>query len=66
MDCRSCASGLDHCHGTLVLHESGVVDCTEACSDLDQVRHSLRMTCAEIEGGCRCVAEFTEEFARAS
>lgn len=65
MECRSCLSGVDHCHGTLVLHENGDVDCTEVCYDLGAVRHRLSISCAEIDGGCACVV-VAGEYARAS
>ncbi|WAL67182.1 hypothetical protein ORV05_05165 [Amycolatopsis cynarae] len=66
MECAGCSSDLDHCHGTVILHEDGSVECTEPdCRDLDEARHTLRITCTEIEGGCACTAA-VEEFARAS
>jgi hypothetical protein len=66
MDCRSCLSGLDHCHGTLVVHEIGDVDCTETCADLDPVRHRLQLNCADIDGGCPCTVGEVSELVRAS
>ncbi|HET6500968.1 MAG TPA: hypothetical protein VFG87_09430 [Amycolatopsis sp.] len=57
MDCRSCLSGLDHCHGTLVVHENGDPECTAPCADIDEARHRLLVTCAELDGGCRCAVE---------
>jgi hypothetical protein len=68
MECLSCLGELDHCHGTLILHETGAVDCTEpGCRDLEEVRHTLRISCAEIDGGCLCTATLVvEEFAQAS
>lgn len=65
MDCRSCLSGLDHCHGTLVTHENGDVDCTEACTDLDPARHRLHLGCAELDG-CPCPADLAPHLARVS
>jgi len=65
MECRSCVDGFDHCHGTLVSHENGEVECTEPCADFDDARHGLSITCAEIDGGCACLV-VVEEFARAS
>jgi hypothetical protein len=67
MECVSCLAELDHCHGTLILHENGAVDCIEpGCPDLDEARHVLRISCVEVDGGCVCTATFVEEFARAS
>jgi hypothetical protein len=59
-------SGLDHCHGTLVVHENGDVACTETCADLDPARHRLDLDCAGVDGGCSCAAGLTPELVRAS
>lgn len=45
------------------MHETGEVDCTQACTDLDLARHRLSLRCAEVDGGCLCVAEPTPELA---
>ncbi|TNC22398.1 hypothetical protein [Amycolatopsis alkalitolerans] len=67
MECPSCVSELDHCHGTLVRHEDELVECTEpGCRDLDLVRHTLSVSCAEIDGGCHCTVTFVEQYAQAS
>lgn len=51
--CPGCTSELDHCHGTLVLHGSGAVECTEpSCAELVLVRHVLVVECHEMS--CRC------------
>jgi hypothetical protein len=56
MECARCVSDIDHCHGTVILHPQGVVECTEPeCHDLDQVRHALSVDCDLIQGGCDCV-----------
>ncbi|PXY31941.1 hypothetical protein [Prauserella muralis] len=58
MTCKSCLTGLDHCHGTLVRHTDGGADCTDqGCADLDIVRHDLVIECHTIEGGCGCADE---------
>lgn len=55
--CAECAAELDHCHGTLIHHPDGAVDCTEQeCSALDPARHGLVTDCASIAGGCDCIA----------
>lgn len=55
MTCSSCAAGIDHCHGTLVDHESGFVECTDmACLSFGVERHSLVIDCGTVEGGCGC------------
>jgi hypothetical protein len=55
MECPSCISDLDHCHGTLVVHLDEVVECTEPrCVDPDRLRHQLIIDCQQIDGGCDC------------
>lgn len=68
MECPSCVAELDHCHGTLVLHEDDFVECTEpGCRDFDRIRHTLTVSCAEVDGGCECTASLVvEEYAQAS
>ena len=50
--CRECADESDHCHDTLVVHETGYVECTEAGCHALLLRHSLILSCVEM--GCRC------------
>jgi hypothetical protein len=48
-----CGGDLDHCHGTLVLHADGTVECEEhATCDADEARHELWVTCDELRCGC--------------
>lgn len=55
LECRSCIGELDHCHGTLVTHADGFVECTEdGCADFAQLRHTLTIECHEVRGGCGC------------
>lgn len=55
MTCSSCETGIDHCHGTLVEHASGVVECTDAgCVSFGIERHLLVIECDEVVGGCGC------------
>ena len=54
--CRACSSEVDHCHGTVVIHADGSVDCTEVrCVDVSETRHSYVLACsiALRECGCR-------------
>ncbi|EID54048.1 hypothetical protein SacxiDRAFT_1806 [Saccharomonospora xinjiangensis XJ-54] len=66
----SCRTGLDHCHGTVVLHidaECTDAECTDAeCTDVQLLRHTLIIRCDDVEGGCGCQAERYEELGRAS
>lgn len=56
--CADCVAEVDHCHGTLIVHPGGALDCTTpGCSDLDGVRHDLRIDCRGIAGGCRCALD---------
>jgi hypothetical protein len=42
--CPNCIAGLDHCHGVLVLHSDGTVECTDPdCLDPGLDRHDLVM-----------------------
>jgi hypothetical protein len=64
--CAGCQTGLDHCHGTLVVHGDGTRDCTDAdCALDDPLRHALIVDCFNVVGGC-CAARETEDFAQAS
>jgi hypothetical protein len=52
-ECVDCAADFDHCHGTLVAHGDGTLDCTDdGCSLADPIRHSLIIECATVIGGC--------------
>jgi hypothetical protein len=62
-DCLGCALNLDHCHGTLVVHADGAVDCTEPdCDDVDKARHTLVIDCDDTMVDCGC-ARFTPRIA---
>jgi hypothetical protein len=48
-----CADRLEHCHGTLVLHADGTVECDEqAVCGADDTLHDLWVTCDELRCGC--------------
>ena len=64
--CTDCAILLDHCHGTLVMHSHGGMECTDPrCANAHPLRHPLVIDCTSVAGGC-CSEPGTEEFARAS
>jgi hypothetical protein len=64
--CQDCGLEIDHCHGTLVVHSDGTVDCTDAaCEFPDLLRHALIIDCAAVLGGC-CAAEEAADLALAS
>lgn len=51
-----CREGLAHCHGTLVLHADGTVECDdEATCGADELQHELWMACDEL--GCGCAGD---------
>jgi hypothetical protein len=64
--CADCVILLDHCHGTLVTHSNGGMECTDhQCTNPHPLRHALVIDCTSVTGGC-CSDTHTEELARAS
>jgi hypothetical protein len=62
MECVSCTRDLDHCHGTLIVHTTEFVECTELlCVDLDQTRHLAIVDCSAVDGGCDCVSMLVDD-----
>jgi hypothetical protein len=46
---------MDECHGVLVTHQDGSVECLESgCADLAAPRHEWRAGCADVPGLCGC------------
>lgn len=43
-NCRDCAAGLDHCHGSLVVHVDGRFECAECTTPIPST-HELRVEC---------------------
>ena len=65
--CADCGMDVDHCHGTLVIHGDGAVDCTDAaCESADRLRHALIIDCVAVLGGGCCTDEPEVDFAQAS
>lgn len=55
-ECPLCSRGIDHCHGSLVVHDDGVAECTEiTCEDSHVDMHELVLDCWQVAGGCMCV-----------
>jgi hypothetical protein len=53
--CLGCGHGLDHCHGTLVEHLSGELECTDAgCVVLAAERHEHVVPCGQLAGSPCC------------
>jgi hypothetical protein len=48
-----CTEDLAHCHGTLVLHADGTVECDDqaTCAG-DELQHELWVACHELRCGC--------------
>ena len=64
--CSDCGLDVDHCHGTLVVHDDLTVDCTDPACDLsDLLRHAFIVDCVVVRGGC-CAAEELVDWAEAS
>jgi hypothetical protein len=64
--CPDCRSGIDHCHGTLVLHSDGTFECTDPGCELgDTLRHAYVIDCSVVLGGC-CSADGRIGLAEAS
>ena len=62
MECVNCTRGLDHCHGTLIVHTTEFAECTEpTCEDLDSSRHLAIVDCSAVDGGCDCVSVLDEQ-----
>jgi hypothetical protein len=64
--CSDCGLEVDHCHGTLVVHDDRTVDCTDpACQLPDLLRHAIIVDCIAVLDGC-CLVEEPADFAVAS
>ncbi len=50
--CRDCATGIEHCHGTVVHHALGRNECTEADCQTLEVVHAFSIDCDAL--GCTC------------
>ncbi|RSM82088.1 hypothetical protein DL991_06325 [Amycolatopsis sp. WAC 01375] len=68
MECAFCSGGLDHCHGTLVVHlDGGFTECGEdGCVDHDFARHTLTIDCFDVDDGCTCAEVEARLLLRAS
>ncbi|HEY7051431.1 MAG TPA: hypothetical protein VH496_04755 [Mycobacterium sp.] len=53
LQCRYCRDGLEHCHGTVIIHTRLRAECTEdGCDAPELVAHALRVDCDAV--GCTC------------
>ena len=61
MPCPECETAVAHCHGALIVHTTGELECTEAgCSGRFEV-HAWEAPCADVLGGCPCEGAPTAE-----
>ncbi len=61
--CADCEAEMDHCHGTLIVHQEGVHECTEqGCFVLDTTRHDMVVDCAGIAVDCDCASALPVRF----
>ena len=51
-ECRECRAGLEHCHGTVIIHELYRSECTEDGCETPEAIHMFRIDCDAI--GCTC------------
>jgi hypothetical protein len=52
IQCRECRAGLEHCHGTVIVHVAFGPECTEVDCTEPELAHAYRLECDAI--GCRC------------
>lgn len=54
--CHPCTAGIDHCHGTLVLHADGTAECDEHhhCEAREDL-HEWWVPCIDL--GCGCTGD---------
>ena len=50
--CRRCTDSLLHCHGTLIRHDDGTVECSQPGCGGDATMHDFVVTCVEIQATC--------------
>ncbi|MBI4943661.1 MAG: hypothetical protein HY830_23215 [Actinobacteria bacterium] len=50
--CRRCATDLVHCHGTLVRHTRGDVECSDPGCEGRVAVHDFVIRCGDVESGC--------------
>jgi hypothetical protein len=63
MTCAACRDDLAHCHGTLVRHADGTVECTDdGCPGTDAGLHDLRVVCEISDHGCSCLVAMASGF----
>jgi hypothetical protein len=58
---------MDECHGLLIVHDDGRVECLEPdCFDTDRLRHEWHGQCADVPGLCDCAGRDEHRHRRAA
>jgi len=52
--CPDCGGGLDHCHETLIEHDTGWLECPDPGCAADPLRHAWAVPCRELTGEHGC------------
>jgi hypothetical protein len=50
--CRWCNDDIEHCHESLVMHDSGDAQCIDASCSVPNEAHHMVIACGDF--GCRC------------
>ncbi|GAA3742947.1 hypothetical protein HDA32_003213 [Spinactinospora alkalitolerans] len=53
-DCPGCEREWDHCHGTLIVHTDGAVECTEDDCSASPHLHAWTTPCGRLVPACEC------------
>jgi hypothetical protein len=64
--CRECGAGVDagmeHCHGTVIIHALHRAECTEDGCETTEIVHAYRIDCDAV--GCPCGQQLHLKIAR--
>lgn len=52
IQCRECAAGLEHCHGTVIYHVRYRTECTDDGCTTPEAAHTFSLECEAV--GCQC------------
>lgn len=55
IQCRECAAGLEHCHGTVIRHVRYRTECTDDACTTPEAAHTFSLDCEAV--GCQCAHE---------
>lgn len=57
LECHACRAGLDHCHGTAIVHPRYGTECTDPDCVEPDVAHAFKLDCDAV--GCQCAMTAT-------